>query len=188
MFNKLSIVVMVAMLAAGCGVKAQTYVMNKERADQAPSGNAGCLSGKCADAPAPLKNTRKVYVLEVTKPLPELEIQRIESEMPSTPHVQTSDNVVSEESAPAPVEHKRQPVVIPSFDHASSAPAAHSQATGPKEAQSYTVSKDDTLQKISKKFYGTYSKWTKIYDANKEVIKNPNFVKPGTVLTIPAVE
>ena len=49
----------------------------------------------------------------------------------------------------------------------------------------YTVAKDDTLQKISKKFYGSYSQWTRIYDANKTVIKNPNFVKPGVVLKIP---
>ena len=48
--------------------------------------------------------------------------------------------------------------------------------------------KDDTLQKISKKVYGSHGKWTKIYDANKDKIKNPNFVKPGTVITIPPLE
>ena len=52
----------------------------------------------------------------------------------------------------------------------------------------YTVMKDDTLQKISKKVYGSHGKWTKIYDANKDKIKNPNFVKPGTVITIPPLE
>ncbi|MBF0122080.1 MAG: LysM peptidoglycan-binding domain-containing protein [Candidatus Omnitrophica bacterium] len=51
--------------------------------------------------------------------------------------------------------------------------------------QEYKVEKDDTLQKVSKKFYGSYSQWTRIYDANKDVIKNPNFVKPGTMLKIP---
>ena len=49
----------------------------------------------------------------------------------------------------------------------------------------YTVEKDDTLQKIAKKFYDSYSKWTRIYEANKSVIPNPDRIKSGTVLQIP---
>ena len=53
-------------------------------------------------------------------------------------------------------------------------------------ASSYVVEKDDTLQKIAKKIYGSYGKWTRIYDANRAVIKDPNFLKPGVTLSIPA--
>ena len=49
----------------------------------------------------------------------------------------------------------------------------------------YTVDKDDTLQKIAKKFYDSYGKWTRIHEANKSVIPNPDRIKPGTVLQIP---
>jgi len=49
----------------------------------------------------------------------------------------------------------------------------------------YTVEKDDTLQKISQKFYNSYSKWTRIYEANKSAIPNPDRIKPGAVLQIP---
>lgn len=49
----------------------------------------------------------------------------------------------------------------------------------------YTVEKDDTLQKISQKFYNSYGKWTRIYEANKSVIPDPDRIKPGTVLQIP---
>ncbi|MBN1869684.1 MAG: LysM peptidoglycan-binding domain-containing protein [Candidatus Omnitrophica bacterium] len=49
----------------------------------------------------------------------------------------------------------------------------------------YTVQKGDTLQKISKKFYDSYSKWPKIYEANKSVISDPDKIKPGIVLQIP---
>lgn len=49
----------------------------------------------------------------------------------------------------------------------------------------YTVEKDDTLQKISQKFYNSYSKWTSIYEANKSVIPDPDRIRPGTVLQIP---
>ena len=44
------------------------------------------------------------------------------------------------------------------------------------------------LQKISKKLFGTYSKWYKIYKANKDKISNPNVLKPGTVLTVPSMK
>jgi nucleoid-associated protein YgaU len=54
-------------------------------------------------------------------------------------------------------------------------------------AEQYVVQKDDTLQKISKKLYGSYSKWTVIYDENRDVIKDPNFLKPGKVLKIPVI-
>ena len=49
----------------------------------------------------------------------------------------------------------------------------------------YTVDKDDTLQKIAKKFYDSYGKWTRIYEANKSAIPDPDRIKPGTVLQIP---
>ena len=50
----------------------------------------------------------------------------------------------------------------------------------------YTVVKGDTLWGIAKKFYGKGSKYTTIYNANKDKIKNPNLIYPGQVLTIPA--
>ncbi|MFR0880845.1 MAG: LysM peptidoglycan-binding domain-containing protein [Oscillospiraceae bacterium] len=58
----------------------------------------------------------------------------------------------------------------------------------PKSAKKYTVVKGDTLWGIAKKYYGDGSKYKKIYDANKKVIgSDPNLIKPGQVLTIPAV-
>ena len=55
-------------------------------------------------------------------------------------------------------------------------------------AQSYTVAKGDCLWNIAKKYYNNGSKYTVIYNANKEVIGgNPNLIYPGQVLTIPAV-
>lgn len=56
-------------------------------------------------------------------------------------------------------------------------------------AQSYTVKKGDCLWNIAKHFYGSGAKYTRIYDANKTVIGgNPNLIRPGQVLTIPAAE
>jgi LysM repeat protein len=49
----------------------------------------------------------------------------------------------------------------------------------------YTVVKGDTLWAIAKKYYGNGAKYTKIYEANKDKIKNPNLIYPGQVFTIP---
>lgn len=54
------------------------------------------------------------------------------------------------------------------------------------ENQSYTVKKGDCLWNIAKRYYGNGSKYTLIYNANKDKIKNPNLIYPGQVLTIPS--
>lgn len=57
----------------------------------------------------------------------------------------------------------------------------------PAVAQTYTVVSGDCLWNIAKRFYGSGSKYTVIYDANRGVIGgNPNLIYPGQVLTIPA--
>jgi nucleoid-associated protein YgaU len=58
-------------------------------------------------------------------------------------------------------------------------------APKPKE-QAYTVQSGDTLSKISKQFYGDANRYMKIFDANKDQLKDPNVIKPGQVLKIPA--
>lgn len=57
----------------------------------------------------------------------------------------------------------------------------------PAAAQTYTVKKGDCLWNIAKKFYGSGSKYTTIYNTNRSVVgSNPNLIYPGQVLTIPA--
>ena len=52
----------------------------------------------------------------------------------------------------------------------------------------HTVCTGDNLWKISRHYYGTGSQWKQIYDANREKIKNADFLEPGTVLNIPAAK
>lgn len=51
--------------------------------------------------------------------------------------------------------------------------------------KTYTVKKGDCLWNIAKKYYGNGSYYTKIYNANKDKIKNPNLIYPGQVLALP---
>ncbi len=55
----------------------------------------------------------------------------------------------------------------------------------PASAETYTVSKGDTLWSISKKFYGKGGNWQVILDANKDKLPDPNKLKAGTVISIP---
>lgn len=44
-----------------------------------------------------------------------------------------------------------------------------------------------TLSGIAKLFYGNASKWPRIWEANKHIIKNPDLVRGGELITIPAL-
>jgi nucleoid-associated protein YgaU len=59
-------------------------------------------------------------------------------------------------------------------------------ATNPKSNGSYTVVSGDTLWAIAKRYYGDGSQYPRIYDANRDKIKNPNLIYPGQELVIPA--
>lgn len=49
----------------------------------------------------------------------------------------------------------------------------------------YIVRKGDTLSKISKVYYGTPNKWYKIFEANRDLLDDPDILKPGMKLRIP---
>jgi nucleoid-associated protein YgaU len=54
-----------------------------------------------------------------------------------------------------------------------------------KTQRFYIVHKGDMLSTISQKYYGTVKKVDKIYEANRDVIKDKNRLKPGMKLVIP---
>lgn len=59
-------------------------------------------------------------------------------------------------------------------------------AASKPSGQNYTVKSGDCLWNIAKKYYGNGSKYTTIYNANRDKIKNPNLIYPRQVLWIPA--
>jgi len=52
--------------------------------------------------------------------------------------------------------------------------------------QNYTVVAGDTLSYLALRFYGVSNKWRKIYQANTDTLKNPNYLYVGQQLLIPA--
>lgn len=52
-------------------------------------------------------------------------------------------------------------------------------------AQYYVVVKGDTLSKIAKKYYGDAALYPQIFDANRDVLSDPDKIKVGQRLLIP---
>ena len=50
----------------------------------------------------------------------------------------------------------------------------------------YTIQSGDTLSKIAKEKYGDPNAYTKIFEANREVIGDPDKIYPGQQIRIPA--
>jgi nucleoid-associated protein YgaU len=51
--------------------------------------------------------------------------------------------------------------------------------------QLHEVKKGDTLSKIAEQYYGDASLYMKIFEANRNILKDPNLIKVGQKLRIP---
>jgi len=166
-YLSLTTIFLFALTIIGCTVR--TYTVTKDRVDQNLAGNRGYLSG---DAPTvegePRSKTRKTSVMEI--------------EFGSFWGKDKEAAAVTEEPQ---VEYVSEPMeeAYDDEDFLAEEPAIVTEEE--MTYTSYEIQKDDTLQKISKKFYGTYRKWKKIYEANESVIKDPNRIKPGIIIQIP---
>jgi len=58
-------------------------------------------------------------------------------------------------------------------------------ATYAQRQRFHIVRDGETLSKISYDYYGSAGKWQRIFEANRQTIKDANVVRPGTKLIIP---
>ena len=65
----------------------------------------------------------------------------------------------------------------------SASPAA---APAAAQVKTYTVQKGDTLSEIAQKQYGAASEYRKIFEANRDTLSDPDKIRPGQVLKLPA--
>ena len=186
-FGMLSVLGILAFTITGCassngnggGVETRAYIADKDRIDQKmEGGNFGYVTGtpKPPDT-SKMSKTRKVYVLEFTKN-PDVTPEDLRKGAgPSQP---VSIDVPERSSPPASSSYE-EPVYVPAPSSSSSV----SEDAAIDTPSEYVIQKNDTLQKISKKVYGTYKKWYQIYEANKDIIADPNRIKPGLTIRIP---
>ena len=171
--------IMAAMVfLSGCGIKAKAYITRRDRVDQDVAVYPGATKVESSQQ-AP-KKTRQIIVVEVAREKKEKQQNDSQSAVDTQPVVDDSKVASTAASNENVSTSSKMPVI-----HSDSMNISAAVLADPTEFVSYTVQKDDTLQKIAKQFLGSYGQWTKIYEANRDKIKDPNFLKPGVVLSIP---
>ena len=76
-------------------------------------------------------------------------------------------------------------VVSGSSSTAPSPAEAQGGNSGANTDRMYVVQGGDSLSKISRKFYGDANSWKRIFEANRDLVKNPDLIQPGWRLRIP---
>ncbi|MET0548268.1 MAG: LysM peptidoglycan-binding domain-containing protein [Xanthomonas sp.] len=59
-------------------------------------------------------------------------------------------------------------------------------STAEQVQQVYVVKPGDSLSKIAKLHYGDGNAWTRIFEANRDVLVDPDKIYPGQTLKLPA--
>ena len=67
----------------------------------------------------------------------------------------------------------------------STAPAEPQPTSTIGSEETYVVAKGDSLSKIAKREYGDANKCRAIYEANKDLINDPDLIYPGQELKLP---
>ena len=175
-FSNTILITLFSLFISGCLVR--TYTVEKPRVDLDVSGNQGYLQGAPSQEEvkqaSKLSTKRKINVLEVElgkHPVGKDVEEGIES--PSGIALIEEEEPVSEDII------LQEPQV---FSQEAQGDEISAQRT---QYQTYTVQKNDTLQKIAYKFYNTTRRWNRIYEANKDILKGPDRIYPGQVLKIP---
>ena len=52
--------------------------------------------------------------------------------------------------------------------------------------RTYVVVKGDSLSKIAQREYGHADQWNRIFEANRDIVTDPNKIYPGQKLRIPS--
>ena len=159
---RIGISVLGVLAAAGC--RTATKIAEVPRVDlELSSGNRGYLVGTPPPPSAEMNTTRKMMWTDV--------------ELPSTFQPKHG-------AAPAGPNEPEAPGSV--AEMTAAAPSGGTEAA-PVHYDTYVVQKGDTLSTIAAKpeIYGKGSRWRRIYDANRELLKNPDQVRTGMTLNIP---
>jgi len=164
----------IIIILSGC-LTMRNYTKEEPRKDLEIEGNRGYLSGVAKEEPREnrLGDTRTISVVEIEFGPREIKKEAVKKEA-------AEEEAVEEEVAEEKVAEEEVKLLTTKVAMTAVVP----EPVEKEEAQYYTVQKNDTLQKISHKFYGTTRKWNFIYKTNKDVLKSPDKLHPGVELLI----
>jgi nucleoid-associated protein YgaU len=102
------------------------------------------------------------------------------------------DLVTAQPAADNPAGAAINPAVPPPADPAPVRPARGKAVATPTDGdvaepavRRHTVQEGETLFLLAQRYYGDGDKFGDLYRANRDVLKTPDALEPGTVLTIP---
>lgn len=99
------------------------------------------------------------------------------------PSMEAKAQVMAEFNKRVKTDNTLNAVRIPEARKPAPKPAP-AQAAEP-EAVYYEVKPGDTLSGIALKYYGNAHEYMKIFEANRDILDNPDLIKPGQKLRIP---
>lgn len=203
----LTLIAAVSIPVAGC-VTVKKVV--RERADQDVSGNQGYLKGTAAPSAGERPTEREYIDIRVeiptwneisskpeekgrgVKPAQRKEVRGDAGSKGNKGYIGDKSGV--EESLPSRPEKQPRAVTVYEYDDVEMEAVSDDEIVVFEEEaikpvyREYTVKEDDTLSHIAKAFYDRASKWTIIYEANADKLKDPGSLKAGMVLIIPDLE
>lgn len=172
---------LILILLTGCLVK--TYTIEVPRQDIEINGNRGYLYGQPKEKKTTVeKKTRSISVIEFDfgpRYTPSPSERKITEENKGKDDREIISEMLQKENMREIIEEDNQSVSVNKVEK--------EEEEEKDKYEFYTVQKNDTLQKISQKFYGTTRKWKFIYNYNTDVIKDPDKIKPGMTLKIPKI-
>ncbi len=162
-----TVFLLILIMMSGCLVR--SYTVEKPRVDTDVSGNRGYLAGAPAEEQTEIKETRPVTVFEFELGSHRPRKKKAVAEQPAAVEEEAVESYMEEEVV---LEEEVYPVIEETVESAE---------------ENYTVQENDTLQKISRKFYGTTKKYLQLYEYNKDVLKSPDRLYPGMGIKIPVL-
>lgn len=128
------------------------------------------VSGTIAD------EADRARIVEVLSGIPS--ISSVEDHMTVAPPAEPEPEVAPPPEAPQEIEPE------------AAEPTAEPESAAPEEetGRTYTVKSGDSLWKIAEQAYGNGSKYPKIFEANRDILDDPDKIFPGQVLKIPDLD
>jgi LysM repeat protein len=179
----------------------RTYTYQVDRVDQELKGNRGYLMGQPPEISEETQETktREMYAVEIEVPSMHTTVieqraaaRRVEKDQELYGNRGYIIGGISpEKEIYMPQESQAGITRLGGFQQQSMPQVIYSEPVSSEsketavESAFYVVEKGDTLQKISNKFFGTTKKWKKIYEANRNILKSPDKIRPGQRLVIP---